>query len=34
MLNEAAVETADEPVVEDDGDQLVINDYAMGELLA
>ncbi|MFE9751614.1 TerB N-terminal domain-containing protein [Saccharothrix saharensis] len=34
MLNEAAVEAADEPVVEDDGDHLVINDYAMGELLA
>ncbi|MFD7654754.1 TerB N-terminal domain-containing protein [Actinosynnema sp. NPDC059797] len=34
VLNEAAVEAADEPVVEDDGDQLVINDYAMGELLA
>ncbi|WP_433274581.1 TerB N-terminal domain-containing protein [Actinosynnema sp. CS-041913] len=34
VLNEAAVEAADEPVVEDDGDQFVINDYAMGELLA
>ncbi|MFD9705261.1 TerB N-terminal domain-containing protein [Lentzea sp. NPDC059081] len=34
VLNEAAVEATDEPVVEDDGDQLVINDYAMGELLA
>lgn len=34
VLNEAAVEAADEPVVEDDGDQLMINDYAMGELLA
>ncbi|SDG20452.1 Uncharacterized conserved protein, tellurite resistance protein B (TerB) family [Lentzea fradiae] len=34
VLNEAAIEVADEPVVEDDGDKLVINDYAMGELLA
>ncbi|NUT50532.1 MAG: hypothetical protein HOV94_24970 [Saccharothrix sp.] len=34
VLNEAAVEAVDEPVVEDDGDQLVINDYALGELLA
>nr|WP_269454285.1 TerB N-terminal domain-containing protein [Saccharothrix espanaensis] len=34
VLNEAAVDAADEPVVEDDGDRLLINDYALGELLA
>ncbi|WP_256373391.1 tellurite resistance TerB family protein [Actinosynnema pretiosum] len=34
VLNEAACETCDEPVVEDDGDRLTINDYALGELLA
>lgn len=34
VLNEAAVEASEEPVVEEDDDQLLINDYAMGELLA
>ncbi|WP_301306386.1 TerB N-terminal domain-containing protein [Actinosynnema pretiosum] len=34
VLNEAACEASDEPVVEDDGDRLTINDYALGELLA
>jgi hypothetical protein len=34
-INEAAMAVADEPVVEDgDGDQLQINDYALGELRA
>nr|WP_281275421.1 TerB N-terminal domain-containing protein [Saccharothrix australiensis] len=34
VVNEAAVEVSDEPLIEDDGDGFVINDYARGELLA
>jgi tellurite resistance protein len=34
MINEVAMEITDEPVVEDDGDQLRINDYALGEVFA
>jgi len=33
-VNEAALDVADEPLVEDDGDEYRINDYARGELLA
>jgi len=33
-VNEAALDAADEPLVEDDGDEYRINDYARGELLA
>ncbi|MET9225837.1 TerB N-terminal domain-containing protein [Lentzea sp. NPDC003310] len=33
-VNEAALEIADEPLVEGDGDELSINDYARGEMFA
>jgi hypothetical protein len=34
VINETAVEMADEPLVDDDASRLRMNDYALGELLA